>query len=167
MRYSRRERSENQTIYNDHRHWYNIDNIHSTLKNILNPKCKIIQLKSLYNHKTGELDRDLSIYPQDIDFVILEGMYALHSSFSYLLNLGILISPSHNILQHRVLVRDKIERGLDEKTILSRYWIINGLPFQMYIDSVIDTAHIVINNSEENKISLIHTFGIGNSILKT
>lgn len=149
MKFSRKERMAFQDRYLDHTGWYNLDEIRNTIKKIKQSESSTIELSNLYDHKTGELDKKkvLSL-EQGFQFMILEGMYAIHPRFADLINYKIVLIGDHSDLQQRVLRRDHLDRGIEPQVVLARYEIINGDVFKGYLRSVLHECNIVFDTSK-------------------
>lgn len=154
MQYSRVERQRIRERYLDHPNWYDLASLAAFLKELHSGRKEIIHLTNLYNHVTGELDRMRDIHPNDAEIVVLEGMYALHGKIRSYIDLGILLIADHELLLRRVIYRDKMERNIDEEFVRDRYWIINGIPYQEHLDECIEHAHLVIENSSREAVTL-------------
>jgi uridine kinase len=115
-RYSRPERYQTPERFLDRLSWYDLEKLAAVLRELCRGQKNIIHLDDLSNHLSGELDLTRDIEPADI--VVLEGVYALHDSIQEFVDFGIILIAHHEVLPHRVVFRDKTERGIDEKTVL-------------------------------------------------
>lgn len=147
MRLSRAQRRLAPGRYVDHSQWYDLDRTEAILRAARANTDGTLELIGLYNHATGELDAERRIILNGIGAVILEGMYAVHEQLRAHLDLALLVVAEHEVLLRRAIVRDRVERNLDEQAVRERYWSINGDTYQRhewacrpYVDLVLDNS---------------------------
>lgn len=154
MRYSRSDRSLFWDRYSDHPNWYDISKLTDCLDYLFSHRDMSIQVTNLYDHKTGELCNTRNFSLRGNNLIILEGMYACHKLIQSFRSFGILLTGNHSVLLSRTIHRDRYERDLDEDFTRSRYWIINGPPYQQYIESIKGEVDLSIDVSMDNQYGI-------------
>jgi uridine kinase len=145
------------------------------LKNYDNPKSveldllreHLLQLKfgevinkPIYDYKAhNRLSLTEKIDPNNFDYIIVEGIFALHPIICDLADLTVYVHTDKTICLKRRLERDQKERGRSESDIIRQY---QTQVFPMFVNHVwssrLNANCLIFNNTNDEDINLTQLF---------
>jgi len=157
MTFSRKARQSTLDSLKNHMGWYDIGRLGEVLTRLKTQSAGFCEtLRDLYNHDSGERDKEFTLQCELGSIIVIEGMYALSEEIRKLCDLSILLTARGNVLFERVFFRDTQQRNIPEALIAERFGVINGPSYKRFILTHRDKADVYIDTSgTQNELCLL------------